>query len=102
MNLWFPGLWFSKRNLTAELPAAIESWREIARTTLACRDSYGFHLDGAEEAMAGAGYEAIQHGKSIDQAIDDVEAAYNRHFVYSTPHEHPCDEWAVRAIREAA
>lgn len=94
--------WFSRKHLTEKAPATRDAWREVARTTLMHRETYGFHLDGAEEAMARAGYEAIQCGKSLDEAIDAVEAVYNRHFVYSTPHEHPCDEWKWGDVMRAA
>jgi hypothetical protein len=81
---------------------SLEGWRNIARTTLAARDGYGFHLDGAQEAMARAGYDIRSAGGSMSDAIDAAEAAYNRHFVYSTPHEHPCDEWKWRDVMQSA
>lgn len=94
--------WFSRKHVEEKKTVSLDAWREIARTTLMNRDAFGFHKDGAAEEMAAAGYNVISGGGTMGEAIDAVSAAYDRNFIYSTPHEHPCDEWKWSDVMKAA
>jgi len=79
------------------------NWLEIAQVTIANRYGRdGFLRDGTAEEMAQAAADVIAQGGNMGQAIDAIEAAYMSNCIYSTPQEHPCDEWHPSDILRSA